>query len=224
MTEPTRIDAALAARRKGRGERPAPRPRTDLGLTPADTEAAQVAARMPVWHELIPHKYLNARLSDWEGVPLRLATTWQDDPFTVGTNMVISGPVGVGKTHLGIGALRPLFFGGASICVVTAKQLLAMIDHRNEDSSANRRHLYRVDVLQVDDLGTVSEHDWVVGELTALLDERYGHDLPTIATTNLVPDDLKVAIGERAYSRLTGAAVGIKLTGDDRRKTKKGPS
>lgn len=216
--DPEAIGALLGRASKVRAPQPERRPPTDLGLSVDDRVAASVAAGLPEWRRIVRPKFHDARLSDWSGAPLELAEKWVSDPFTVGTNLIITGPVGVGKSHLAIGAVRGLFFGGATLLVVTAKQMLTMLDWKSDEARANRRLLYGVDMLVVDDVGTVNESAWAVEELAALLDERWSRDLPNIVSTNLVPDELKAALGERAYSRLTGAYVGIKLTGEDRRK------
>ena len=52
------------------------------------------------------------------------------------------------------------------------------------------------------------------------MNRRWLEDLPTIATTNLTPVELREHAGERVYSRLCGeTAVVIALTGEDRRLT-----
>jgi DNA replication protein DnaC len=58
-------------------------------------------------------------------------------------------------------------------------------------------------ILCIDDVGaSISTHTHLLDLYANVIDERYKRKLPTIITTNLKHDDLKLAIGARSADRL----------------------
>jgi DNA replication protein DnaC len=76
-----------------------------------------------------------------------------------------------------------------------------------------------VELLLIDDLGTERANEWTGERLYAVVNRRWLADLPTIATSNLEPEQLEEALGERTYSRLVGGALVLRIAGQDRRRT-----
>lgn len=74
--------------------------------------------------------------------------------------------------------------------------------------------------LVLDDLGTEKLSDWVQEKLYAILDWRYGQELPTLVTSNLTLAELAShyrAHGPRLASRIAGMGEEVELRGRDRR-------
>lgn len=146
------------------------------------------------------------------------------DPTTCGT-LLLTGPVGRGKTCESIGALRGCVLGSAAR---GRHMTWHYSSHTNLNAALrpapNDAHLEvldqacAVDLLVIDDLGTGQYTDWAADSLYRIVDARWSNDRPTIATTNLTGDELRDIIGDRIASRMSsGTQVALTETGDLRR-------
>ena len=80
--------------------------------------------------------------------------------------------------------------------------------------------LTSVDLLHIDDLGAEKRSDWVLEQLYAIVDERYGSERSMVVTTNLPETELEEQIGQRTVSRLVemcGELGPLALQGRDNR-------
>lgn len=138
--------------------------------------------------------------------------------------LLISGPVGTGKTHLAIAVLRTVFSSAAfsQIMFYPLPKLLSGI--REQMGKSRKQNLLeesmKVDFLVLDDLGAERVTDWVAEQLYILVNERYENMRPTIFTTNCDLETLEKNIGQRTMSRIMEMCDGILLTGEDYRKRK----
>jgi DNA replication protein DnaC len=137
--------------------------------------------------------------------------------------LLLSGDTGTGKTHVGYAALRELLLGAAHhnrqcrFEVTTHPELNAALRPKPDESHTwALQPMLTADVLFLDDLGAGKQSDFTGDNLIRLIDHRWANRLITIYTTNLDPDALEVAIGERAVSRLADALL-VELDGPDRR-------
>lgn len=81
-------------------------------------------------------------------------------------------------------------------------QLTAIWKSNTDTQKAMIARLAEKSILVIDDVGTISSTNTHLLDLYAnLLDERYKRRLPTIITSNLMHDDLKLAIGARSADR-----------------------
>jgi len=208
VTGPERIDPTAALEH------------VELAADPDGDEIARVEmrrARRGDWNATVPRKFREARLDDLEGRAVHadlVAWSRADEP----PNLVVMGPVGAGKSHAAAAAVRPHFGDGASLVFVPVGEMLDRLDWRRDDSHRYLEAIMAVDVLVVDDLGTERPNEWTAERLYMVVNRRWLDDLPTVATTNLEPDELADVLGERTYSRLVGGAVVIRLAGHDRRR------
>lgn len=136
-----------------------------------------------------------------------LRTIWLDDAPSW---LLLTGPVGRGKTGLAVSALRELIQRGQSGLFVEAPNLLDRIRQTWDETLGVKEHelhaaVRDVDVLVVDDLGKEQPTDWVRTRLFVLLNDRYNAQRRTIITTNLSEQALKERIGEAAVSRIEDA-------------------
>lgn len=133
---------------------------------------------------------------------------WRGEPSTV----VLSGPVGVGKTYLGIElawrlrSKRTLFVRGTDA-------VAAML---GTDETITRGQLSGAEVLILDDLGTNTVGGaWNL--VATLYAKRYDAMLPTIITTNIPVKSGKVAVPDEAMADRLRDAMVVPLAGKSRR-------
>lgn len=220
--EPTPVGDGLerfVARARAKGQPPA-----ELVLHPPDRSAHRAEAERRTtadeWSRSIPPKLAAATLESLEGVAggshiIEWATSgaWLD-----GVNLVLLGATGVGKSWAAIAAASPAVQSGRRCAYWSVPDLVAELDYRMATARDTMRAAQRARLVVLDDLGAEEPNDWTRKKLYELVNYRWNHDLPTIATTNLEPPVLEEAIGQRTYSRLAGGAVAVRLVGPDRRR------
>lgn len=104
--------------------------------------------------------------------------------------LVLSGPVGCGKTHLAAAIANYQVQQGNSVYFLVVPDLL---DHLRSTFAPESQVTYDVlfdkirnaPLLILDDLGTQSTTPWAQEKLFQLLNHRYNGRLPTVITTNL---------------------------------------
>jgi DNA replication protein DnaC len=182
------------------------------------------APKVPATAYGTPRRFTEASLADFDTVnALAAIGRWWDDGRR--QNVLISGPVGTGKTHLAVALARATTL--PSLFCPVVEVLDAMRPGGDETMSPNR--LQNVACLVLDDLGAEKPTDWTADRLYAIVNRRWMEKRITIVTTNLrlgelpsntiSPDKyLQHTVGERLYSRLADDAVGVVLSGTDRRR------
>lgn len=186
---------------------------------------AQVAARAHAesWQREIPLRYAQYTLAGHPNARGRaVATSWlKGQPWNAvaGTNLVIQGPVGTGKTGLAIGALREAHHAGVRVMYANVPDILsAMTGLKWEDKGRQMSRYQNVPILLLDDLGAEHVTDWSATMLYEVVEGRYRNGAPMIVTTNLAKRELREAVGDRIVSRVFEAATVLDLTGEDLRK------
>lgn len=137
-------------------------------------------------------------------------------------SLLLSGPVGVGKTWQAYGALRAAVTGErpTTWIAVTSADLYASLRPRSgHDTEAELERYRSTGLLLVDDLGAAKPSEWVEETTYRVLNGRYEDMRPSIFTTNLPTQSLKEAIGDRIASRLAETCQRVVLEGGDRRRT-----
>lgn len=133
-------------------------------------------------------------------------------------NLVLTGPVGVGKSWSVWEVLdRSVQAGwrGSWEIASAADWQTAISPPTDREALA----LWRgVDLLALDDLGAVRVNEWALELLGGLIDDRWANGRPTVITTNV--RDLGQALGPRIVSRLGDGLTLVSLDGDDRRGTR----
>jgi len=173
--------------------------------------------RASLWRRRIPTKFHPSTTVDFAGSVREQLDEWAAAPR--GRNLLLLGPVGVGKTRAAIAACRPAHDRGLDVAFWPTVDLLDAM----RPSAAEQLEIADVadlDRLILDDVGVERSSDWTCERLDAVINRRWMDDLPTVATTNLEPAQLEERLGERTYSRLVDGAVGIRLTGGDRRRAR----
>ncbi|HEY4380156.1 MAG TPA: ATP-binding protein [Acidobacteriaceae bacterium] len=167
---------------------------------------------------------------------------------TAGTGLLLTGSIGVGKTHLAVGILQALVVErGASGLFYDYRDLLKQVQNSYNNSVAATelevlRPVFDAEVLVLDELGAAKPSDWVWDTVAHILNTRYNDRRTTIITTNYAnagplgaesgtngsaraamrEETLGDRIGERMRSRLQEMCVVVDMHGEDfRQKVKR---
>ena len=150
--------------------------------------------------------------------------------------LYVTGPVGVGKTHVGYAALAawcrltetpPMpsrkdvwdaVRFGPNVHTVRATALLDQLRPGADDARQVVEDCQDARLLFIDDLGAEKPSEWTQEKIYEVIDERYARCLPLIVTSNLPPRALAEHVGERTASRLAEMCTLVPLTGPDRRR------
>ncbi len=128
--------------------------------------------------------------------------------------LFISGPPGVGKTHLAAGIANELLSQGKSVICMTMIDLLERIKRTFNKTGADEGEVLRVyrtvPLLIIDDIGKEPPTEWAISTVYNIINSRYEGYLPTIATTNYDPG----ALIARMTPRTTGDSTTARATID----------
>ena len=122
--------------------------------------------------------------------------------------LLLSGASGCGKTHIAAAIVNRLLERGEPALFVVVPDLL---DHLRAAYQPGAEVGYdelfervrNAPVLVLDDLGTQAPTPWAQEKLFQLINHRFNTRLPTVVTTNLLPEQ----IDDRLRTRLTDAGI-----------------
>jgi DNA replication protein DnaC len=143
-----------------------------------------------------------------------------------GESLLLLGSVGNGKTHLAVGIAREAMEQGASAIFTTLNAMIGKVketwgQHDGESQAKAIQRFASVDLLVVDEVGSLkcSGREW--GILLAILGGRYNAMLPTIFTGNLEPAELPGYLSDQVVSRLREVGTkSVRFNWEDYRPTK----
>ncbi len=165
---------------------------------------------------------------------------------TEGRGLLLTGRMGVGKTHLAVGVLQALILEkGVRGLFCDYRELLKRIQESyNPRVAATELQIlapvFEAEVLLLDELGAQKPTDWVWDTVALILNTRYNDKRTTLITTNYPnapaagarqdqgaadraarEETLGDRIGERMRSRLAEMCVELEMRGEDMRQTVK---
>jgi len=165
---------------------------------------------------------------------------------TEGKGLLLTGDIGVGKTHLAVGILKELIVKrGVGGLFYDYRELLKEVQNTyNREVAATElailKPVFEAEVLVLDELGAAKPTDWVWDTVAQILNSRYNERRTTIITTNYAngaglvaagataesparramrDETLGDRIGERMLSRLQEMCVAIEIHGKDFRQS-----
>jgi DNA replication protein DnaC len=224
---------------------------------PCECRIARRAERM-LERAHIPKRYEHCSLDSYEsgfrGANETLADAQRQarrfvDGFpleTAGTGLLLTGSIGVGKTHLAVGMLKEIIaVRGVQGLFCDYRELLKEVQNSyNQNVSATElevlRPVFDTEVLVLDELGASKPTEWVWDTVAHILNARYNDRRTTIITTNfpnlveipkpefrkltdvqqaMYKETLGDRIGERMRSRLQEMCVVVDMQGSDFRQS-----
>jgi len=204
----------------------------ELALTAADVDDPYVLdenlTRGRESLDRIPTRYRQATIAHpqvaaWATKLITLARDTRPVPrIAHGPSLLVLGPTGTGKTHNAYAAITTLATSGAACPwhALTAADLYARLRPRHGIDTENEfDKLTRTALLFIDDIGAAKSTEWNEEINYRLINHRYENEQPTLITSNVPPQHLANALGERVASRLTEMADRVVLKGADRRLT-----
>ena len=148
----------------------------------------------------------------------------------VEVGLLYLGNCGVGKTHLGVAALKALIRKGIGGLFYDFRDLLKEIqDSYNPNTHTSELKIlapiFEAEVLMLDELGASKPTEWVQETMTHIINKRYNEKKTTIFTSNYLDstisssydETLTERVGKRLRSRLQEMCRLIPLEGDDYR-------
>jgi DNA replication protein DnaC len=229
---------------------------------PCECRLARRSARM-IEQARIPQRYAHCTLEDYEPnyrgnnetlneALLQARNFVRAYPFeTNGNGLLLTGSIGVGKTHLAVGILKALIEDrGATGLFCDYRNLLKEIQNSYGRNDLSEKQIlapvFEAEVLVLDELGAAKPTDWVWDTVQHILNTRYNDRRTTIITTNYpnkeetrsdaysdLPEPRKMAkkamqedtlgdrVTERMRSRLQEMCVVVEMSGNDFRQTVK---
>lgn len=142
----------------------------------------------------------------------RVATACQQfvDGFsrTGGGGLWLIGPVGTGKTHLGAAmTIRTTFDRKLGAVMTTGRELVRELRSTwKPKAESTEEELIEffgdTSLLVLDEVGVGFGTEAEQTQLLDVLDMRYQLQRPTVLLSNLKPEQIRDAVGERSYDRL----------------------
>lgn len=166
------------------------------------------------WAKFAPAKFAHARLehlAELDAQTFDDIAGWCASPTS---NLMLLGPVGVGKTFAAFAVARHLMEAGSAVAWWPTVELF---DGLRPDGGVDVDRPARAEYLLLDDLGGEKPSEWVAERLYLILNRRWLDGRPTIVTSNLEPAQLREVIGARTYDRLRDHAVAVRFAGASRR-------
>lgn len=149
-----------------------------------------------------------AELRAWEAAAVA-------KPATEHANLLVLGPLGVGKTLASLLVARAFHDVGR---VVRFWPMGEMLEGLRPDGGLDLSELTTPDVLVLDDVGAEKPSEWTADRVYMIVNRRWLDALPTIVTTNFEPDDVRERIGERTWDRFLHGTTAVRLVGASHRR------
>ena len=139
-----------------------------------------------------------------------------------GKGLLITGPIGTGKTHLAVGIIKELILNRKIACIFYDYRELLKEIQNSYNATVQTTELgvlqpvFETDVLVLDELGAVKPTEWVWDTVSLILNTRYNDNRTTIITTNFPDHEERARPGDASNRSAEGAkySAGKETLGD----------
>ena len=137
-------------------------------------------------------------------------------------SLLLYGKTGLGKTHLSLAIAGNAVEEGYGVIYSSAQNLFNKLekDKFGKADANTEESILDCDLLIIDDLGAEFTTQFTVSALYNIVNSRELEGKPTIISTNLMPEQLTKAYGERIASRILSNYVMLYFDGSDIRQIK----
>lgn len=137
-------------------------------------------------------------------------------------SLLLYGKTGLGKTHLSLSIAGKAVEEGYGVIYSSAQNLFNKLekDKFGKADANTEEAILDCDLLIIDDLGAEFTTQFTVSALYNIVNSRELEGKPTIISTNLMPEQLTKAYGERIASRILSNYVMLYFDGSDIRQIK----
>lgn len=135
------------------------------------------------------------------------AKRWPD-MYKVGTSLILSGKPGTGKNHLAVGLAKAVITEHQASVLLTSvlKIIHAVRRSWGKNAEYSEEEVIAMytdkDLLIIDEIGVQYSSDSEKITLFEILNTRYERMLPTVMISNLTPEQISMAIGDRLTDRM----------------------
>ena len=137
-------------------------------------------------------------------------------------SLLLYGKTGLGKTHLSLAIAGKAVEEGYGVIYSSAQNLFNKLekDKFGKADANTEEAILDCDLLIIDDLGAEFTTQFTVSALYNIVNSRELEGKPTIISTNLMPEQLTKAYGERIASRILSNYVMLYFDGSNIRQIK----
>ena len=202
--------------------------------SPDNRDRLLQSARIPPRYQhctIQGYEAANDELSKW-AAKMEAQIIIDDYLSLAGRGLLLTGPVGVGKTHLAVAILRELIsrYQARGLFYQFGALLRQIQDSYNPVSQNSEltvlAPVFEAEVLVLDELGASKPTDWVRDTMMQIINNRYNEKRLTIFTTNFSDsrknekegEILEDRIGVPLRSRLYEMCKTVVIEGEDYRK------
>ncbi len=202
--------------------------------SPDNRDRLLQSARIPPRYQhctIQGYEAANDELSKW-AAKMEAQIIIDDYLSLAGRGLLLTGPVGVGKTHLAVAILRELIsrYQARGLFYQFGALLRQIQDSYNPVSQNSEltvlAPVFEAEVLVLDELGASKPTDWVRDTMMQIINNRYNEKRLTIFTTNYSDsrknekegEILEDRIGVPLRSRLYEMCKTVVIEGEDYRK------
>lgn len=187
-------------------------------------------------YSMMDQNFLNSTFENWEltktpqnikEIGLKYVAKWEEIR-SKNNGLLIWGVPGNGKSYLSFCIANALLEQYIPVIAISTIGLLNRIKDTykkwgKEGETEIINSLNNASLLVLDDIGAEANTDWTKEKLYEIIDTRYRSHKPTIATTNLNPDELRIKLTgldeiDRTYDRLIEMCTPMELKGESKRR------